>query len=205
MRKGLALMNANVPAAGRLVVLTLGAVLCVGARPGSARAQAGGGSLAQTLRRADELYRADKLPQAAELYRQGLAAAAGADRHRCFDRLLAIYVRVGRQDQAIQTGTQYDAWLRRTGETVRARELALDLGRWHLALGHYADAEPHLRRALADLKGAALPPARRVTALTYLALAAEKQRDPRAGQAWREVETFARVQLDDPSRDLDLS
>jgi CHAT domain-containing protein len=151
------------------------------------------------------LYRADRLPQAAVLYRQALNTASGANHRHCFDRLLAIYVRAGRQDQAIQTGTEYDAWLRRTGDVVRARALAHDLGHWHLALGHYADAEPHLRRALADLKGAALPPARRITALTYLALAAEKQRkSARAGQAWREVEGFARAQLDNPGGKPDL-
>ncbi|HYT88775.1 MAG TPA: tetratricopeptide repeat protein, partial [Gemmataceae bacterium] len=198
-------MNASMPTAERLFVLSLGVVLCVGVPPKSAPAQAGGASLAKTLERADELYRQDKLPDAAMLYRQALTTAAGADRHRCFDQLLAIYVRVGRQDQAIQTGKQYDAWLRKIGDGVRARALALDLGRWHLALGHYADAEPYLRQALADLKGAALPPAKQITALTYLALAAEKQgAASRAAQAWREVETFARTQLGDAGQQLTL-
>jgi CHAT domain-containing protein/tetratricopeptide (TPR) repeat protein len=159
--------------------------------------------------RADELYCADRLPQAEALYRQALAAAVGADRRRCFDRLLAIYVRVGRLDQAIQTGLAYSTWSRRTGDPERARELALDLGRWYLALGHYARAEPHLREALADINGAPLPPAREVAALAHLALAAEKQAEKqgnraRANQAWGKVEAFARARLDDPRRDLDL-
>src|SRR5262249_24087194 len=79
-----------------------------------------------------------------------------------------------------------------------AREVGLDLGRWYLALGHYADAEPHLRRALADVKGVKpLPPARQITGLTYLALAAEKQgeRDP-ATTAWPAVETVPPAPLD---------
>src|SRR5262245_17910798 len=200
---GPAHMNAHVPRAGRLLVLALAVGL---ARPAAAPAQAPAGrpSVASLLRQADELYRADKLPAAETLYRQALDAADGLDRVECFDRLLAIYVRVGRQDQAVRTGLQYRRWLAQTGDAVRARELDLDLGGWYLALGHAAAAEPYLQRALQVVRGSPLPPARQVTALTRLARAAEKQgnRD-RAGRAWREVETFARAQLDDPRQRLD--
>ncbi len=197
-------MNANVATARRwrgVFALALGGFLCVAARPGPASAQ----SLSVTLRRADELYRADKLPQAETLYRQALNTADGTDRRHCSERLLDIYAQVGRPDQAIQTGLDYERWLRRVGDLARARELALDLGHWHLVLGHFVAAESHLRRALAEVKGAALPPARQVVALTYLALAAEKKGDrAQAGQAWRDVEAFALAWLDDPRREFDM-
>ena len=196
-------MNVNMPVIGRLFVLALAVALGPGMQP--ATAQPSGLSLAQALQQADEFYQANKWVEAEPLYRQALNAAEGADRRRCFDRLLTIYVRVGRQDQAIQTGLKYADWLRRTGDHVRARTVELDLGKWYLALGHYADAEPHLRRALADFKGHPLPPARQILALTYLALATEKQGErARAGQAWREVEAFARARLDDTKLDLAL-
>src|SRR5262249_17041656 len=48
-----------------------------------------------------------------------------------------------------------------------------------------------------------LTPARKVTALTYLALVAEKRGDrDGAGRAWREVERFASSLLDGPRQDL---
>ncbi|MCC6418593.1 MAG: CHAT domain-containing protein [Gemmataceae bacterium] len=176
--------------------------LCLGlwAAAASARAQAP----ADLLPRADRLYRLDRLLDAEPFYRLALDTVEGADRRRCFDQLLAIYVRVGRQDQAIQTGLRYDSWLRRIGDLKRARELALDLGSWYIGLGHYAASEPYLHRALADLAADPLPPSRRISTLSYLALAAEKQGDTRrAGDAWREVEQFARVQLDGPGQTRD--
>jgi CHAT domain-containing protein/tetratricopeptide (TPR) repeat protein len=197
-------MNANRPTICRWGGLLVLALVALGAG-GRVQAQTRGFPPSDALGRADELYRADRLPQAEALYRESLATAGGADRRRCFDRLLAIYVRVGRLDQAVQTGLTYSNWLRQAGDPVRARELALDLGRWYLALGHYAQAEPHLRQALAEIDAAPLPPAREVAALTYLALAAEKQgHRTRAEQAWANVEVCAGARLDDPRRELDL-
>ncbi|HYT87526.1 MAG TPA: tetratricopeptide repeat protein [Gemmataceae bacterium] len=183
-----------------ILLLALGVFFLV-AWPMSAQGQA----LLDTIREADKRYGEDKLLEAEALYRQALNRAAAQERRHCFERLLAIYVRVGREDQAIQIGLSYADWLRAAGDLVRAREVELDLGRWYFALGHYAETESHLRRSLVDLKDAPLPPARQVTALTYLALAAEKAGDrKRAAQAWRVVETFARARLDDKSRELDV-
>jgi CHAT domain-containing protein/tetratricopeptide (TPR) repeat protein len=185
-------MRANLPTAGwsrRLLALTLGALAGLVVPPGPAVAQT---RLGEELRRADALYRADRIPQAEALYRQALTAAEGADRRHCFERLLAIYGRLGRHDQAVQTALSYRDWLRRSGDGARARQLDLDLGRWYFVLGHYKTAATCLERALADLNKAPLPPAREVTARTYLALAAEKQGDrARAEGAWREVEEVA--------------
>src|SRR4051812_851369 len=161
---------------------------------GAALAEPPGGNLAlqRVLRQADTLYQEGKLAAAPELYGRASRLAAGEDRRRCFERLLAIYARVGRPDEAIRVGLEYDRWLgeagggRRVGaecgrwvggggERPRARSLALEIGEWYLALGHSGAAERHLRRALADLPGAPLPPDRKVKALTYLALATERQ------------------------------
>jgi CHAT domain-containing protein/tetratricopeptide (TPR) repeat protein len=196
--------NAEFQSAFQLV-LALGA-FSLSAWPGPMPAQQQAPAPLALVGRADQLYRADKLLQAEVLYRQALGAVDGLDRRRCFDRLLLIYVRVGRQDQAIRTGMEYAAWMRRAGDLVRARELDLDLGRWFLALGHHGDAEARLRQALEDRRDVPpLPAARQVTALTDLALAVEKQgARERAGRAWQEVETFARARLDGPGQDQDL-
>jgi CHAT domain-containing protein/tetratricopeptide (TPR) repeat protein len=174
---------------------------------GSTTAPASGQSVLGDVRRADELYRAEKLQQAASAYEQILRVAGADDRRHCFERLLAIYGRVGRHDQAIQTALKFREWLDRPPrEAARIRELDLDLGRWYFSLGHYAEAEPRLQSALVDIASAPLAPPRAVTALTFLALAAEKQGDRvRADRAWQEVERFTLAYLDNPRQQLDLS
>jgi CHAT domain-containing protein/TolA-binding protein len=188
-------------------MVRLGVVVCLACLVGEASAQRRGEapSLQTMLREADEMFRADQLIRAEELYRRALAATSGGeDRRLCYDRLLAIYVRAGRQDEAVQTGLRYQDWLRETGQSRRARELSVDLGGWYLALGHYGPAEEHLERALVEPPKEPLPPARKLFAWTYRAVAAEKLGDREgARRAWREVETVARESLDRPRMDLD--
>jgi CHAT domain-containing protein/tetratricopeptide (TPR) repeat protein len=179
------------------VLTVLAAVDPGAAASGTAR------SLAETILRADELYRAGRLLQAEELYRRSLPEAKGEDRGRCYERLLAIYSQVGRPDQTVGVGLEYEGWLRGAGDRGRAREAALEIGGGYLALGHYTDAEAALRRAVAE-GAAGLPDARKVTALTSLALAAEKRgRRDQADRAWRDVEEFARARLAGPSQEAD--
>ncbi len=148
---------------------------------------------------ADTHYRAGRLPQAEELYRLALTRAAAEERRHCYERLLAIYVQVGRLDQAITLGEQYADWLRTTGPLARARELLLDLGAWYLTLGHHASAESFLRRGMSEVKNLPLSPARRGNALTQLALAVERQGNRvRAAGAWQQVKDFAQRQLNRP-------
>jgi tetratricopeptide (TPR) repeat protein len=203
-------MSLQVPgarSARRLGVVALWVCVSAVGAAGPAPAASPGEGLAprRALQRADELFRADRLLAAEGLYRRVLADAVGANRRHCLDRLLAIYARVGRQDLAIRLGLRYEQLLRRDGEAARARELALGVGGCYLTLGHAAEAEAPLRRALADDGGPALPPARRVAALTYLALAVERQGGhDRAVVAWQQAEAFARAQLDGPAaRKLD--
>jgi CHAT domain-containing protein/tetratricopeptide (TPR) repeat protein len=157
----------------------------------------------QQLNRAEERYRQGQLAAAERAYRRALPALTGAGRRLCYDRLLAIYARVGRSDQAIRLALEYEPWARRQQDFDRVRELNLALGKWYLALGHGKEADKHLQRVLAEQKRP-LPPGTKVTALTYLALAAARQGDQtRAGKYWAEVGEVARAQADDSRRDLD--
>src|SRR4051812_15951652 len=98
------------------------------ASPGAALAEPPGGNLVlqRLLRQADTLYQEGKLPAAADLYGRASRLAAGEDRRRCFERLLAIYARVGRPDEAIRIGLDYGRWLEEAGERPRVRSLALE-------------------------------------------------------------------------------
>src|SRR5581483_1281059 len=197
-------MNAHRPPSRQIggVLLALGLI----AWPAAMSGQPGDDSILATLRRADALYHAGRILEAEPQYRRALRTRDNADRRHCYDRLLAIYAQVGRQDQAIRTGLEYLRWLRELNDQGRARLLELDLGRWYLGLGHHAAAEPHLREAIRDVKDSPVPAALRISALTCLAIAAEKQglREQTA-RAWREVETFALARLNAPARELPLA
>jgi CHAT domain-containing protein/tetratricopeptide (TPR) repeat protein len=159
-----------------------------------------------TIQQADELYRQDELPAAEQAYRQILGTLPeNAERQRCYSRLLSIYGRLGRPDQSIGIALDYQQWAERTGNRQQARELNFALGEGYLTLGHYDDAEKSLRRALQpDRAGTTLTPARKVVALSYLALNAEKRGDrDQAASSWREVEVYARGLLDKPARELE--
>jgi CHAT domain-containing protein len=198
-------MTKNMPAPGT-AALALWAGLYLGglaapapAVPPEARA------LQSTLRQADDHYRAGRLPQAEELYRRALTRVAGEKRRHCSERLLLIYAQAGRQDRAIAVALPYERWLRRAGDRSRARDLALQVGGWYLDLGHYALAERHLRRGLADLEDDPLPPAQRATALAQVGVAAQRQGDrARAARTWQEVEKLTQKQLALPARELGL-
>src|SRR5262245_54591953 len=88
------------------------------------------------LQQAEKKFQTGDLLGAEKLYRDALSTSNGDLRRRCYDRLLVIYVRLGRHDQAIQSGLRYQQWLREQKETQRLRELDLQLGESYLALGH---------------------------------------------------------------------
>jgi CHAT domain-containing protein/tetratricopeptide (TPR) repeat protein len=158
-------------------------------------------SSVETLRKADTLYGAEKFLEAEEPYRRALPFTSGEDRRRCYERLLRIYALVGRQDQAVGVGLEFEEWLRRAHDDARASEVAQGVGGCYLALGHLDRAEEALRRSLT---GAGLPDDRKVMALTYLAQIAEKQdRNEEAGTRWRAVEKFARAHLERPREETD--
>src|SRR5947199_8112522 len=77
----------------------------------------------EALPRADKLYQEGKLSAAAELYRRAERVVRGPERRHCFERLLRIAARMGRQDEAIRIGQDYVAWLGEAEDRPRARAL----------------------------------------------------------------------------------
>src|SRR5688500_9915160 len=79
------------------------------------------GNPLQTLQRAEDLYKADRLLEAEKLYRLALETVAESDKARCYDRLLSVYVRVGRLDRALNLAARYEDWLRERQSDARRR------------------------------------------------------------------------------------
>jgi CHAT domain-containing protein/tetratricopeptide (TPR) repeat protein len=186
-----------------LAVLAVGAALLppvlACARPPASEAD-----VPDSLRKAEEKFKAGDLLEAAALYQR--AAETNADlRGASFERLVGIYLRLGRLDRALHYALrslellQQDA--RRRGETpdvkVRRRALDLQIGELYLALGHYRSAETHLRRVLADVPGLdPLPAPQVLETLTSLARCAEKRGDSaEAGRLWARIEERADGEL----------
>jgi CHAT domain-containing protein/tetratricopeptide (TPR) repeat protein len=153
----------------------------------------------RTLEQAERLYRADRLPEAERLYLQALDGLSLTQQQRCYDRLFAIYIRVGRPDRAVRLGRSLERRLRSVGDKYAMRELTADMGGWYLTLGHYAEAETLLQEALKVAPGERpLPPTRRQAAWMHLARSAQKQgRRAEAGRRWKEVEREALAALND--------
>src|SRR5262249_3140770 len=105
------------------------------------------------LERAEQLYQRSDLGKAEPIFLNVLRGAEGADRQQCYERLLAIYYRVGRQDRAIAIGQDYRKWLEKSGDEARAREVLHQLGTCHLALGHYGLAREQFLDVLRDRSG----------------------------------------------------
>jgi CHAT domain-containing protein/tetratricopeptide (TPR) repeat protein len=185
----------------RLVVVAfaLTAPFCFG----PARA-ARGGDVAEALRQAEELFARDDLPPAEKLYAQVLASSQARD-HRllCYERLLAIYMRSGRFDRAVDHGQKFIAWLKDSDDPARLRRIHLQVGWSFVQLGHYAAAEAPLQEALKEAKGvAALPVSQRLTALTLFARAAEARGLKSAASRWQDVEQLAVATLSRAATDL---
>src|SRR5262249_21346360 len=104
----------------------------------------------EALRQAEKKYRAAALEEAERLFKIAVETRDSRQRRYCYDRLLAIYVRLGRFDLALKIGERYRAWLRESNDRVRIRELDLQLGEWYLALGQYREADPCLERSLSE-------------------------------------------------------
>src|SRR5437763_1299283 len=99
------------------------------------------------VQRGEELYKNDRLLDAEKQFRLALESGPETERSRCYDRLLAIYIRLGRLDRAVAVGNRYEAWLRDRQPGARLRALYYELG-WCLhTLGHQVAAEGYLRKA----------------------------------------------------------
>ncbi len=173
----------------------------------------------EALRKAEALYAAGDLLEAEPLYKQLAASRPGAKApaHRALyrkanERLLALYVRLGRDDRAVQVGLPYLGWLLDLDDRPASQRVALRLGESYLALGHCARASSWLNEALGKgaTKGRGRPA--RETELTiseqlrawgHLARIGERTRAPaRAEACWLQVERLARRALGDRARPL---
>src|SRR5207248_9666385 len=160
---------------------------------------------AEILKQAEDLFAKDDLPKAEKLYLDVLASSEARDHRRvCYDRLLAIYLRGGRFDRAIQHGKEFLAWLKESDDAPRLRLLNLAIGWSYVQLGHHDDAEKPLREALKPLEGfAPIPTKYRLTALTLLARGEEKRERPKdAAKLWQEAEELALTTLMDPDPEI---
>jgi tetratricopeptide (TPR) repeat protein len=181
----------------RAVLLALG--VAVPAGPVAAQPTDGSASVQQ----AEELYKKDRLLEAEKAYRVALETAAEADRPRCHDRLLAIYIRLGRLDLALHNAARYEDWLRRREPTARLRALLFEQGWCYFTLGHHEKAEDYLRRALEDSDLPPLPAEMRLTALMTRAQVAEQRgQRKQARERWSAVELLAAEQLARPEGDV---
>jgi CHAT domain-containing protein len=187
---------------GYVLIVSLGVNVLAGS--GRAQPPAATPTPQAALRKADEHYQADRLLEAEPLYRTALSTTRRDQRRRCYDRLLAIYVRLGRPDQAISLGLRYQEWLRQIGDRSQESDLSLLFGESYLSLGHYRTADQYLQRALgSDAGGPSLSAVKRLQALLELARCAERRGDrSRATRFFREVEEVASAQLNDPARPL---
>ncbi len=162
------------------------------------------GRASEILDRAERLYQADKLLQAEPLFRKALDSESLAGQRFCFERLLAVHVRLGRLDQAIQFGQRYRQWLLERNEPDRIREVTAELGGWYCTLGHFHEGEKLLTQALdRSAPGAYLPDLKRLQALLQMARGAEQAGDhEKAHRCWREVEEVGLALLADQRLDL---
>src|SRR5438876_7166 len=120
----------------RLFLCGLLALLCL---PLGARAPAQPTS--DLLNQAERRFNADDLPEAERLYLRALLSAGVEQRRTCYDRLLAVYDRRGRQDLAVKTGSDYERLLQQTGDRTRLRQLRVQMGECWFALGHWRSCE----------------------------------------------------------------
>jgi CHAT domain-containing protein len=154
------------------------------------------------LLRAERLYSDHRLAEAEPLYREGLASSDYRLRFACLNRLLPLYARLGRYDQAIRTATAARQWLQSQRALGRLRLLSLQLGDCYLQLGHARVAERHLAEALADGPGT-LSRVHQVAARALQATAVSRLRGrAAAAPLWGVVEGMAQALLADPDSRL---
>jgi CHAT domain-containing protein/tetratricopeptide (TPR) repeat protein len=148
--------------------------------------------------RAEKLYLAGKLVDAEKLYLAALRGPVRVDVRLCYERLLGIYGKLGREDRAVQIGLEYKRWLDAVPDPARVRTLKGDLGLWYFALGHHATSAALLREALADPTAGAFDAPTRLALSFALARVVSRQNSAERMAAWHDVERAAQVVLATP-------
>lgn len=146
---------------------------------------------AELLERAERLYAADRFGEAEPLLRAALAADEPFLKRQAYNRLLALYLRSGRPDRALELAGPYRKWLDAVRDPAGRAELDLVCGRCRLDLGYPTEADAHLRAALGAPDG--LSTEQRLDALRLRAEVAALRRDPAAADYWRALAADARA------------
>src|SRR3954447_21938452 len=94
---------------------------------GLAAAQAPIPSALVKFKEADKLFQSGELLKAAPLFHELTLDIRAPNRNSSFDRLIAIYMRLGRCDQAIQTGERYLALLKDAGDARTGRIVGVQM------------------------------------------------------------------------------
>lgn len=149
-------------------------------------------------------FSADDLPEAERLYLVVLQSGDIVLRATCYDRLLAVYDRRGRQDLAVKIGASYERLLKEQGNRERLRQLRVQMGECWFTLGHWTTCETTLQDAFSSSWGSVpLSPKQLLSARVLLARVAEKRGDgDRADARWRQVEEMTSSLLKDPPQSL---
>jgi CHAT domain-containing protein/Tfp pilus assembly protein PilF len=180
----------------RLSCLCLAWLLLAGPSAAQAPKKESAAPVGSLYLRAEKLYAENRLAEAEKLYRQGLTGDFTL-RRACLNRILPLYARLGRYDQAIRTAAAARPWLLEREEQDRLRLLSLQLGDYYLQLGHARTAEKHLGDALADGPGT-LARVHQVAAWSLRASAAGRLGESqRCRQLWARVERMARGLLEE--------
>lgn len=147
---------------------------------------------------AEKLFQAGRLLEAAEIYRPITLDEKHPHRLDAFDRLIAVTMRLGRCDQAIQTGEAYIDLLHQVGNVRAARLVDVQMGACWWALGHYRVAEKKLQGAMANALDD-FPLATQVTAWEMLARCQSQRSDPEASRkSWAAIEAIVAGRFRNP-------
>jgi hypothetical protein len=146
-------------------------------------------SAAEALERAEKLYAADKFGEAEPLLRAATASDEPFLKRRAYNRLLALYLRSGRPDRALELAEPFGNWLNEVRDPAGRAALDLLCGQCRLDLGYPAEADEHLSAALG---ARALPTEQRLDALKLRGEAAALRKDPAERDRWTELQAAAR-------------
>ncbi|MEI7684345.1 MAG: CHAT domain-containing protein [Planctomycetota bacterium] len=157
-------------------------------------AAAQGDSLAK-FREAEKRYDAGHLLEAAQLFQPLSLDDKNPHREQSFDRLVSIYMRLGRCDQAIQTGERYLDLLKSIGDVRTTRLVEVQMAACWSALGHYGTAEKILENVMSTSLEE-MPIAMQVTAWELRARCQAKRGDKLAARkSWAAIEGFVTARL----------
>lgn len=147
------------------------------------------------FREAEKRYQAGQLIEAAQIFDPLSRDEKSPHRDQSFDRLMSITMRLGRCDQAIQTGDRYLALLRSAGDVRTARLVEVQVAACWATLGHHGVAEKILEGVMKEGIDE-FPLAGQAAAWELLARCQSKRGDPVAARkSWTAVEKLVAARL----------